>query len=691
MSNERSQASAGTRAAAGAPPAHWTCRVDGDAVAWLTLDCLGASTNTLGREVMESLNAALDTVERARPRGVVVRSAKKNGFVAGADIREFTGLTSPEQGYALIRGGQRVLDRLAALPFPSVAAIHGFALGGGLELALACTYRIGVDDGRLALGLPEVMLGIHPGFGGTVRAPRLVGVRAALDMMLTGKTIRADRALAMGLVDRLVPADRIDAEAVALLRQPPTPRRAPLLDRVLSIGPARNYVASQSLAQVAKRARRDHYPAPYAIVELWRRYGARGEAAYEAEARSIAELFCTETSRSLVRVFFLQDRLKAMGGKAPVEVKRVHVVGAGVMGGDIAAWCAYRGLEVTLQDRAAEFVQPALDRARAFFTKRAKTPADAEAASARLRADVEGHGVPDADVVIEAIYENVEAKQALYAQLEPRMKPGAVLATNTSSLRLEDLRATLPDPTRLVGLHFFNPVAKMPLVEVIHARDTRDDAVKAALAFARRLDKLPLPCASAPGFVVNRILFPYMVEAMLAAQEGLSLRTIDDAALDFGMPQGPIELADTVGLDVAYHVGQVLSKAFGTPAPDALKPMLDAKKLGRKTGEGFYRWVDGKPERAPADGRAAPDDLADRLILPMLNEAVAVLREGVVADEELLDAGAIFGTGFAPFRGGPLNYARRRGLDAVVARLRELEQRHGPRFRPDAGWDLLER
>jgi 3-hydroxyacyl-CoA dehydrogenase/enoyl-CoA hydratase/3-hydroxybutyryl-CoA epimerase len=672
-------------------PQHWTWSVDAAGIATLTLDRQGTSTNTLGREVMESLNDALEALERASPKAVVVKSAKKNGFVAGADIREFTGLATAEQGYELIRGGQLVLDRLAALPCPTVAAIHGFALGGGLELALACTYRVAADDGRLALGLPEVMLGIHPGFGGTVRAPQLVGVRAALDMMLTGKTIRAERALAMGLVDRLVPLERLDAESLAILRDRPAPRRAPLLDRLLAIGPVRNYVASQSLAQVAKRARRDHYPAPYAIVELWRRHGARGAAAYEAEARSIAALFCTDTSRSLVRVFFLQDRLKALGGKAPVEVKRVHVVGAGVMGGDIAAWCAWRGLDVTLQDRAPEFVQPALDRARAFFGKRAKTPADADAAIARLCGDVEGAGVAAADVVVEAIYENVEAKQALYARLLPAMKASAVLATNTSSLRLEDLSTTLPDPTRLVGLHFFNPVAKMPLVEVIHAKDTRDEAIKAALAFARRLDKLPLPCASAPGFVVNRILFPYMIEAMLAAREGIPLRTIDDAALDFGMPQGPIELADTVGLDVAYHVGEVLSKAFGTPSPDALKPMLDAKKLGRKTGEGFYRWVDGKAQRPASDGRPAPADLADRLILPMLNEAVAVLREGVVADEELLDAGAIFGTGFAPFRGGPLHYARSRGLDAVVARLRELEGRYGPRFRPDPGWGLLEK
>lgn len=668
---------------------HWSWEVDAQGIAWLCIDKQGASTNTLGREVMESLHAALNALERARPKGVVVWSAKPNGFVAGADITEFTALQTAEQGYELIRSGQRVLDQLAALPCPTVAAIHGFALGGGLELALACTYRVAANDGKVALGLPEVMLGIHPGFGGTVRTPRLVGVRAALDMMLTGKTVRAERALAMGLVDRLAAPDQLKAAAAAMLRDRPAPRRAPWLDRLLSSAPFRGYVARQSIEQVARRARREHYPAPYAIVELWRRHGAKGPAAYEAEARSIAELFCTETSRSLVRVFFLQDRLKSLGGKGADPVRRVHVVGAGVMGGDIATWCAYRGLDVTLQDRGAEYVQPALDRAREFFAKRAKGADAAAAALARLRMDVEGAGVPDADVVIEAIYENVDAKQALYAALEPRLKAGAVLATNTSSLRLETLATKLQDPARLVGLHFFNPVSKMPLVEVIHARSTHEDTVRAALAFARRLDKLPLPCASAPGFVVNRILFPYMIEAMLAAQEGIPMAVIDEAALAFGMPQGPIELADTVGLDVAYHVGQVLSQAFGSPAPDALQPMLAAKKLGRKTGEGFYKWIDGKPQRPSAGAAIVPDDLQDRLILPMLNEAVAVLREGIVGDEELLDAGAIFGTGFAPFRGGPLHYARRRGIPAVVARLRDLEARHGARFRPDEGWSRL--
>ena len=675
--------------ASAADTSHWSWSIDDTGIGWLGADRAGSSTNTLSRAVLESLGERLAEIERARPRGVVLWSAKTNGFVAGADISEFRGLETPEQGYALIRAGQQVISRLAALPCPTVAAIHGFALGGGLELALACRYRIAADDGKVSLGLPEVQLGIHPGFGGTVRAPALIGARAALELMLTGRPVRAPRALALGLVDRLAPRADLKAAAARLLDEVPGRHRAPLLDRIAALAPLRGFVARATRKVLAARARPDHDPAPYAILELWQRYGAHGAAAYEAEARSIAALFCSSTSRSLVRVFFLQDRLKGLGGKSANPVERVHVVGAGVMGGDIAAWCAERGLAVTLQDRSPEIIEPALKRARAAFEKRAKTPAEAQSTAARLRADVAGSSVAEADVVIEAIFEDVAAKQALYATLEPRMKPGAVLATNTSSLTLEGLAAALANPARLVGLHFFNPVAKMPLVEVIHGTATEAAAVGAALAFARRLDKLPLPCRSAPGFVVNRILFPYMTEAMLVAGEGLPYKLIDDVALGFGMPQGPIELADTVGLDVAFHVGRVLADAFGTPRPDALAPLLAAKKLGKKSGEGFYRWQQGKPVKPDPGAARAPEDLEDRLILPMLNAAVACLREGVVADEDLLDAGAIFGTGFAPFRGGPLHYARSRGIAAVVARLEQLAALHGPRFAPDAGWATL--
>jgi len=665
---------------------HWRLRKDSDGVAWLSLDKQGASANSLSREVMQELDGLLARLQSAPPRALIVTSAKR-GFIAGADIKEFVGIDSPEQGYELIREGQQVLDRLAALPCASVAALNGFALGGGLELALACRYRVAADDPAVTLGFPEVQLGLHPGFGGTVRSVQLAGPIAAMDLMLTGRPIRPRRALEIGLVDRLAPAAELEAEARRLAMDPPAPHRLALKHRLLNSAPLRPLLASRMRAQVAKHARAEHYPAPYALIDLWQRAGANGARAYEAEARSMSRLLCTPTSRNLVRVFFLQDRLKSAARGAGRKVQHVHVVGAGVMGGDIAAWCAARGLTVTLQDRAPEYVTPALERARTFFEKRYPDPARRAEAAARLSADVEGLGVPRADLVIEAIYENPDAKRALYARLEPQLKADAVLATNTSSIVLEQLAEGLAAPERLIGLHFFNPVARMPLVEVIHGQHTEPALVQAGLAFARQIDKLGIACRSSPGFLVNRVLMPYLSEAVRAAQEGLALASIDAAAEAFGMPMGPIELADVVGLDVVMGVGQVFFQA-GTPVPSVLASRFEQKKLGKKSGEGFYVWQNGKPVKPPATS-AAPADLQDRLLLPLINEAVAVLREGLVEDADLIDAGAIFGAGFAPFRGGPLHYARSRGVDAILARLQELRGRYGEHFTPDPGWEAL--
>ena len=668
----------------------WRLERDAEGIVWLTADRADSSANVLSSAVLTELDRHLERIREWHPRGVVVLSAKKSGFIAGADIKEFTSLAGEASGYRLIHAGQQVLDRLAALPCPTVAAVHGFALGGGLELALACRYRIAVGDERLSLGLPEVQLGIHPGFGGTVRSVQLIGVRAAMELMLTGKPVRADKALRLGLVDRLVAASELRAAARALILDPPRPRRAPLSQRMLSWPLVRTLVQHSLMAQVAGKVRREHYPAPYAIIDLWARYGARGSAALEAEARSIARLFATETARNLIRVFLLQDRLKALGGKTDAPLEHVHVIGAGVMGGDIAAWSALRGCTVTLQDREMHLIEPALGRARELFARRTRDPAKAQAATARLRADVAGAGVAEADVVIEAIYENLEAKQTLYAAIEPRMKPGALLATNTSSILLESLAERLARPQRLVGLHFFNPVAQMPLVEVVHAPATDPQALRTATAFARKLDKLPLPCRSAPGFVVNRVLMPYLQEAMHAAEDGLPYALIDATATGFGMPMGPIELADVVGLDVAAHVGQIIAAELGRPVPElkSLSEHIELGKLGRKSGAGFYLWQAGEPVRT-ATTVVAPPDLCDRLILVMVNECVACLREGIVEDADLIDAAVIFGTGFAPFRGGPLAYARARGVAAVVERLQELAARYGERFQPDSGWDLV--
>ena len=668
---------------------HWHLANDGDGVSWLTLDKQDASANSLSRSVMEELDAQLARIEGALPRALILTSGKPHGFVAGADIKEFVGVATPDMAYDMIRQGQAVIERLAALRCVTVAAINGFALGGGLELALACRYRIVADDSSITLGFPEVQLGVHPGLGGTVRAVQLAGPVVAMDLMLTGRLVRPKKALELGLVDKLAPAAGLKEAAKRLALKPPAMHSPGLAKRLLNLGPVRPAVAQRMRAQVARRARPEHYPAPYALIELWQRHGGRGPAALEAEARSMATLLCTPTSRNLVRVFFLQERLKAAGKESSKPAKHVHVVGAGVMGGDIASWCATRGLTVTLQDRAEEFVAPALERARTFFEKRYPEGAVREQAQARLAADVQGEGVSRADVVIEAIFENPQAKKELYARLEPHLKPDAVLATNTSSIVLEQLTATLAKPARLIGLHFFNPVSRMPLIEVIRSEHTDPAMVQAGLSFARQIDKLAITCRSSPGFLVNRVLMPYLSEAVRAAEEGIALPLIDASAEDFGMPMGPIELADVVGLDVIMSVGKVFFESRQAAVPPVLLRLIEQKKFGKKSGAGFYTWQSDRPVKPAAPGVSAPADLQDRLLLSLVNEAAAVWRDRVVDDADLVDAGVIFGAGFAPFRGGPIQYARSRGIDAVVARLQELEKVHGPRFKPDAGWQML--
>lgn len=668
---------------------NWISETDDAGITWLCLDTVGASANVLSSAVLTELNDVLDPILENPPRGLVIWSGKERSFVMGADIKEFASIETPERAYELVRLGQQLFTRVENLNCPTVAAINGICLGGGLELVMACDYRLVFGGDKKVLGLPEVKLGLHPGFGGTVRAIRICGVRAGMQLMLTGNSIAAAKARSIGLVDKITSADDWRRDAIEFIDKAPARQRASFVDRLLNTGLLRPYLRNVLLKQVRRKARKEHYPAPYAMIENWASYGASEVTGYEAEARSFANLMCSSTSRNLVRVFHLQGMLKSQGNKTTSSIEHVHVVGAGVMGGDIAAWCALRGLTVTLQDREQKYIDAALQRAAKLFKKRVRDDEKRVATAARLKADVNGDGVAGADLVIEAIYENLEAKQELYEILQAKMQPGALLATNTSSIRLEELRTVLREPTRFIGLHFFNPVALLPLVEVIRCDDTDQDALDTGFAFTKAIGKLPLECASSPGFVVNRILAPYMAEAMHLAEEGVPLLAIDRAAEAFGMPVGPVELADSIGLDVALHVSKVLGAAMNRPIPVTLQKMVDDGLLGRKSGQGYYRWVEGKAVKPQADAGKVPDDIEDRLILPMVNEAVACLHDGVVTDADLLDAGIIFGTGFAPFRGGPLNYAKQCGTTAVVIRLNKLSKAHGDRFEPHSGWSDL--
>ncbi|MGI8895167.1 MAG: 3-hydroxyacyl-CoA dehydrogenase NAD-binding domain-containing protein [Casimicrobiaceae bacterium] len=639
------------------PPTHWSLARDDAGVAWLTIDRVGATTNTLSAAVLAEFNTQLDELDHAPPRGLVIRSGKASGFIAGADIDEFAQVTDEASAIALVKRGWDAFERLALRPYPTLALIRGFCLGGGLELALACRYRVVVDEPGTRLALPEVLLGIVPAWGGIKRLPKLVGAPAALDLMLTGKAIDARRAKKLGLADECVPLRMMDNTARGVLLARPPPRTVPfplsLTLQPLVGGFARSLVAAQAEKAVAKRARREHYPAPYAILELWRRYDGDVLAAPASDPASIPSLLRTPTAANLIRVFHLQERLKSMGKAGTWNAAHVHVVGAGTMGGDIAAWCALRGLTVTLQDQNAERLKPAMKRAAKLFADRLREPRRVRDASDRLIPDAADDGVARADIIIEAIFENVEAKRSLFAALEQKARPEALLATNTSSIPLEEIAQTLTDPSRLIGVHFFNPVAKMMLVEIVSGQATRPALAAQAAAFVRQIDKLPLPVKSAPGFLVNRVLAPYLMTAMRCVDEGLTAETVDEAALAFGMPMGPLELADTVGLDICLAVGRMLGSTDAPPKK--LTELVDAGNLGRKTGQGFYRWIDGKAQKT-APG-TAPSGLAERLVSPFVAEAKVALAEGIVADADLVDAGAIFGTGFAPFRGGPLHYA----------------------------------
>ncbi|MBK9494818.1 MAG: enoyl-CoA hydratase/isomerase family protein [Xanthomonadales bacterium] len=676
--------------------AHWQTEQRADGVVVLTLDRAGQSVNALAQVVLGELEQMIERIAIEKPKGVIIRSGKPAGFIAGADIAEFK--TFDERGtvFESIRFGQNVLQKLAELPCPTVAAIHGHCMGGGTELALACRYRVASTDDSTRIALPEVKLGIYPGWGGSVRLPDLVGAPAAFDMMLTGRGLSAAAARGIGLLDKTCePALLLDTALQLLQRGVSRPFKQRATAWLSTSWLARQVLARLLLKQVSRKARKAHYPAPFALIETWRRSGGSIENRLVLEAKSVAKLAQTATARNLVRVYFLQERLKSLGGKdsqgtALPSLQRVHVIGAGVMGGDIAAWCALRGFDTSLQDRSMAQVQPAIDRAHAFYSKKIKQEAKRAAAITRLKPDVEGNEVAKADLVIEAIYENSEAKRDLYAKVEETLPAGSLLTSNTSSIPLTDLRAGLRRPAQFAGLHFFNPVAMMPLVEIVRHDGMDADTERRLAAFCRAIDKLPVPVAGSPGFLVNRILMPYLLEAMACYSEGIPGPVIDKAALAFGMPMGPIELADTVGLDVAASVGKLLADFLNLPIPSGLDGLLATGKRGRKDGQGFYTWVDGRAQKSevPKDYRA-PEDLTDRLILPFLNEAVACLQEGVVADEDLLDAGVIFGTGFAPFRGGPIAHIRSEGAAKLKARLEQLADRHGDRFKPRRGWDAL--
>ena len=650
---------------------HWRITHDRDNILYARLDRAGERVNALSRDVLEEFEQLISLAERETPRGLVLMSGKNTGFVFGADVREFDGFTSADDVTREINRVHEVFNRLEKLDCITVAAIEGYCLGGGLEMSLACNYRIVKDVPSTRLGFPEVQLGIFPGFGGSARSVKVMGGLKAMELMLTSRQLKARAARAVGLVDQVIGRheELVWAARKAVLAGKKS-RGPGLLGRLSNTLPARKILAGQMRKQTRRKARPEHYPAPWSLIDTWEKFGGNTKKMMQEEAREVGRLMVTSTAEGLRRVFHLMERLKSEGKNSDFEANHVHVVGAGVMGGDIAAWCVLRGIDVSLQDREMKYITPALKRAETLFRKKLRNPAKVKAAMERLRPDPEAHYVPRADVVIEAIFENVEAKQALFRDLEPRMKAGAILATNTSAIPLETLASVLADPARLIGLHFFNPVPQMPLVEVVYSPDTREEECLKGAAFCQQISRFPLPVKSSPGFLVNRVLAPYMMTALKLHREGIPPEALDAAAEAFGMPMGPVELADTVGLDVCLMVTDVLQTDDNVVSPEKtfIQSLVSAGKLGKKSGAGLYLWKDGKAVKKPdiADSYNLAE-LSDQLMEAYTNECIAALQEGVVSDEDLLDAGMIFGTGFAPFRGGPLYYLAHKDKQPVVS------------------------
>ncbi len=666
---------------------NWQVKTDhGWTMLWL--DCVDRQTNTLTPAVLEELQELLQQWQQSPPDALVIASAKASGFIAGADIEAFTHVEDAQQAESWMLQAQAVFRQLEALPCRTLAWIDGFCLGGGLELALACDVRLATDDERTRLGFPEVKLGIHPGFGGSVRATQLIGGWRALPLMLTGRQLSARQAKQLGLVQEVVPA-RHRQRAIARWLQGKLPAPQHHWSNQHWLRPP---VAALLRWQTRRKLNAAHYPAPFQLIDLWRQHGDQPQRMYGEEAASVARLITGDSARSLVRCFLLRQQLKRQGKQADIRhLQHVHVIGAGVMGGDIAAWCALKGLRVSLQDTTAERIAPAMARAKAMFRQHLHSATAMQAASDRLLPDARGDGLRTADVVIEAVFEDKDIKQAVLADAAQQTRDDALLLTNTSSIPLHQLAQALDAPQRLAGLHFFNPVAKMPLIEVVRGVQTDAQVLQQAQALTLKLGKLPLVVSSQPGFLVNRILMPYLMQAMTMAAEGVAIGRIDALACAWGMPVGPLRLADQVGLDVCLHVARTLLADDAEQIPALLIRHVEAGRLGKKSGQGFYRYPEPR-WRWPAwhsRSAAGDQDIQDRLVFSMLNEAVACLHEQVVDSADACDAGMIFGAGFAPFRGGPMQVIASMGAETCRQRLETLEDRYGPMFRPHPGWQII--
>ncbi len=631
---------------------HFNISTDHENICWAAIDVNGKSVNVLTQEVMSDLANILNWLENnTKIKGFSLTSGKPGGFIYGADIAEFELYKTKQDVRSHMEFVHGLFNRIENLRVPTAVGIDGIAVGGGLEIALAFDHIITTSGNKTKLGFPEVNLGILPGYGGSGRAYGRIGTASVAEMMISGKPLIAEAAKDIGLIDQVVDgADNIKPAIVSWLKA--QNQKKPEREQ-------RETEADQSALEICRekflrRVRVEHTPAPFAIIEHLRRHGHSSVAMSAAEMDIFPDLMVGSASKNLRRVYHLTDRVRKTA-RGDSKIKKLHVVGAGVMGGDIAAVAAMSGLNVSLTDVDSSAIEGAIKRSADLFARRLKVGEKIAAATARLKADPKGNDAANADLIIEAVAEKLSVKRAVFSDLEKIIKPDAILATNTSAIPLEDISTALKDPSRLIGLHFFNPVPVLPLVEVIWSPHSNQDLVTRGMQFVGQIGKMPIRCKSSPGFLVNRALLPYMFGAIEAVVLGENPEKIDQAMVDFGMPMGPIELSDQVGLDVCLDVGTVLG--IGAGAEKLLKNKCDDKTLGRKTGSGFYNWSENRAVRSrePLEPKLS-DDIARLMLAPMVDECKKAVQEGVVESSDDADAGMIFGTGFPSFRGGPINW-----------------------------------
>ena len=681
-------------------------------IAILIFDCPGKKQNVLSTDAMVQLDQLLDQIPRDAS-GVVIASGKETSFVAGADISEIAGITTPEIARYKAHQGQAVFNKLASLPMPTVAAINGFCLGGGCELALACTYRVAGLDAKTLMGLPETKLGILPGFGGTQRLPKIVGIRKALELILSGRLVDARGAFRMRLVDRVCSPLLVLQEAIEILRRRPAPARPRfgLIERIIESSFFRSKLLGKALEEAEKKAK-GFYPAIPAVIDVFRRTldlpatdGNVSAEGLKIEADAFAKLVLTDVSENLRFLFFLDDDQKkyAPYKSAPANVRSAAVLGAGVMGGGIAWAFSSKEMPVRVKDIRAEALLSALSKAdevyRGDVKRRKATEIAAKRGMSRISVGLDYAGFRRADMVVEAVLERMEVKKHVLAEVESEVRVETVIATNTSGLSIDEMATVLKRPEKFGGLHFFNPVHRMPLVEIIRGKATSDQTVATLFAVARSLGKTPILVKDSPGFLVNRILIPYMLEAARMYEEGIAIGAIDRVARTFGMPMGPFELADEVGIDVGLHVAEHLERSFGSrmAVPEILRTLVHTGLLGKKSGSGFYIHAKNGDKDRPRLNPAVPrpssaaqqetgedggntHDIENRLFLTMLLEAGRCLEDGIVDRGEDIEIGMIYGTGFPPHRGGLLRWGSRIGYQNLIKRAAPLRERFGDRY-----------